>query len=268
MWKNNQSLDNNLKPLCLIFELTNNYESDINKFSVNQNNQNNKYLLSYNSQTIQSNNKDEVQNKLNLNGFKNYDYIYWIKNVFEEDYSKYITIFNDLKKKNPNHCHVGLLNHNLEQIQNVNEELKKNNLKLFAVKNNFNILNRLSSNKIIDYCKKNDIHFFSYNIFEKGILSGKYNTQNPIPQNMDWAEFYNDQIEKIERLNGIIKGKNYQDKQIPIIYNIYKKTIPIIDINDDINIKEAINSVVTSLSSAEAAILERNIDMVDIKLYE
>ena len=99
MWKNNQSLDNNLKPLCLIFELTNNYESDINKFSVNQNNQNNKYLLSYNSQTIQSNNKDEVQNKLNLNGFKNYDYIYWIKNVFEEDYSKYITIFNDLKKK-------------------------------------------------------------------------------------------------------------------------------------------------------------------------
>ena len=272
VWKNNELLDNNLNSLCLIFELTNNYENYTNKFSVkqnNQNNQNDKYLLSYKipSQTIQLNNKDIIQSQLNSMGFKNNDYIYWIKNVFEKD-SEYESIIDILKKKNLNNCHIGLLNHNYQQIEKVNEILKNKSLKLFAVKNNFNILNRLTSKKIIDYCKDNKIHFFSYNIFEEGILSGKYNTQNPIPQNMKGAEFYNSQIEKIEKLNGIIKSKNYQDKQIPIIYNIYKGTIPIIDINDNINIQEAIKSVDISLSPEEVVRLERNIDMVDIKLYE
>jgi len=268
VWKNTKLLDDNLnsKSLSLIFELTNNYDIYTNKFSVIQND---KYLLSYkiSSQTIQSFNKNGIQNLLNSMGFKNYEYIYWIKNVFEED--SYITIINDLKNKNNNNnVHIGLLNHNLQQIEKVNKILENNKIKLFAVKNNFNILNRFSSNKIIDYCRDKNIHFFSYNIFEEGILSGKYDTQNLIPLNMKGADFYNSQIEKIEKINEIIKSKNYQDKQIPIIYNISKGTIPIIDINDDINIQEAIKSIDIPLSGEEMVFLERNIDMVDINLLE
>ena len=269
VWKNSVFLDKYLsaKSLPLIFELTNNYEIYTNKFSDIQNKN---YILSYiiSAQTIESINKNEIQKKLNSMGFKKSDYIYWIKNVFEKD-SKYITIINDLKNKNNNNnVHIGLLNHNLQQIKKVNKILENNKIKLFAVKNNFNILNRFSSNKILDYCRDKNIHFFSYNIFEEGILSGKYDTLNPIPRNMKGADFYNSQIEKIEKLNDIIKSKDYQDKQIPIIYNISKGTIPIIDINDDINIQKAIKSIDIPLSGEEMAFLERNIDMVDINLLE
>lgn len=269
VWKNSVFLDKYLsaKSLPLIFELTNNYEIYTNKFSDIQNKN---YILSYiiPAQTFKSINKNEIQNKLKKMGFKKSDYIYWIKNVFEKD-SKYITIINDLKNKNNNNnVHIGLLNHNLQQIKKVNEILENNKIKLFAVKNNFNILNRFSSNKILDYCRDKNIHFFSYNIYEEGILSGKYDTLNPIPRNMKGADFYNSQIEKIEKLNEIIKSKDYQDKQIPIIYNISKGTIPIIDINDDINIQKAIKSIDIPLSGEEMAFLERNIDMVDINLLE
>ncbi len=269
VWENSVSLDRYLsaKSLPLIFELTNNYEIYTNKFSDIQNKN---YILSYiiPAQTFKSINKNEIQKKLNSMGFKKSDYIYWIKNVFEKD-SKYITIINDLKNKNNNNnVHIDLLNHNLQQIKKVNKILENNKIKLFAVKNNFNILNRFSSNKILDYCRDKNIHFFSYNIFEEGILSGKYDTLNPIPLNMKGADFYNSQIEKIEKLNEIIKSKDYQDKQIPIIYNISKGTIPIIDINDDINIQEAIKSIDIPLSGEEMVFLERNIDMVDINLLE
>ncbi len=145
--------------------------------------------------------------------------------------------------------------------------------KLSEVKNNYNI-NR-SSSEILEYCKNNNIYFFSCDVFEKGILSGKYNSDNPMPEkpNEDWNRFYNEQIEKVDNLNEAFqKNKDKVDiSVIPIKYNIYRGTIPVIEFNEiekyldnKVNF-EALNS---PLNNGELIGFERTVDMQKIKLYE
>ena len=44
---------------------------------------------------------------------------------------------------------------------------------------------------ILDYCRENDITFFSYMVLEQGALSGKYDTRHPFPADSDRGAVYN-----------------------------------------------------------------------------
>ena len=266
-WKNNESLEAYLssKHLKII------YESNLNNYT-NLNSKNNNHILSYklSSQNIDSilnkdNIKQEIDKQLNSMKFKNIEIIYWFKKELEESEYAEIIKKNFLKISN-NKPYIGVLNHNLEGIKKIHNILGTYGLKLFAVKSDYNVFKRFS--QILDYCKKNNIHFFSCDVFEKGILSGKYNSENCIPEkpNEEWRNHYNNQIQKIEKLNNVLK-MNYKDaSQIQIAYNISKGTIPVITFNE---LHEFLNNQETIQYYEDMAFgFERSVDMAEIEIYE
>jgi hypothetical protein len=272
-WKNGELLETNLsqKYLNIIFESNlENYNYYTNKCL---NSKNDNHILSYklssqNLESINTERDNEINKQLNANEFKKIGIIYWIKKELEEK-SQYEKTIKEIKENynnndNNNEIYIGALNLNLEGIKKVHNILKENGLKLFAVKSDYNIVKGEPFTEKLDYCIKNKIYFFSCDVFEKGILSGKYNNDN---------EHYNNQIQKIEKINELLKKNNYKAdiSQIPIAYNISKGTIPVIDfdeLNKYFNNQDAILGSNIKLSEAEATILKRSIDEIEIEIFE
>ena len=126
----------------------------------------NKYLISdkFTPQCIDSSAenpfKEMIEKQLKLMNLKKFD-IYWIHNVegapkWIEELAKYF------QGKNANEIPlIGVSNHNLSEIKEAHEILKKYNLKLSAVQNHYSLLNRSSEDSgILDYCLENNIQFF------------------------------------------------------------------------------------------------------------
>ena len=112
---------------------------------------------------------------------------------------------------------IGVSNHNLAEIEEANEILKEAGLKLGAVQNHYSLLNRSSEDSgILEYCKENDIIFFSYMVLEQGALSGKYDTAHPFPEGSDRANAYGGSLAEIEELNKAIAeiAENHNAKEV------------------------------------------------------
>lgn len=87
---------------------------------------------------------------------------------------------------------IGLSNHNLAEIREAAAILGAEGLKIAAIQNHYSLLNRSSETSgILDYCRENDITFFSYMVLEQGALSGKYDTRHPFPADSDRGAVYN-----------------------------------------------------------------------------
>jgi len=225
-----------------------------------------KYLISdkFTPQCIDSSSKDPfkemIEKQLKLMNLTKFD-IYWIHNVegapkWIEELAKY---FKD--KKADEIPLIGVSNHNLSEIKQANEILKKYNLKLSAVQNHFSLLNRSSEESgILDYCFENNIYFFSYMVLEQGALSGKYNSKNLMPEKSERGKIYNPQMEKIDKLNGEIKklADKYKVKPalIPIAWAISKETIPIIGVTKIDQVKDAVEATKINLLRNEIEDLE------------
>ncbi len=70
--------------------------------------------------------------------------------------------------------YAGVSNHNLEEIKLAANILAEEGLRLSAVQNHYSLLYRSSEEAgIIDYCRANDLIFFSYMVLEQGALTGK-----------------------------------------------------------------------------------------------
>ena len=214
--------------------------------------------------------KEMHEKQLNLMNLSKFD-IYWIHNVADapkwiEELSKYF------KEKKPEEIPlIGVSNHNLSEIKQASEILKKYNLKLSAVQNHYSLLNRSSEESgILDYCKKNNIYFFSYMVLEQGALSGKYNSKNPMPENSERGKIYNPQMEKIEKLNGELAklAKKYNTKValIPIAWAICKGTLPIIGVTKVEQIEDAANAMNIKLQEEDISQLEQFAKQLDINV--
>lgn len=59
--------------------------------------------------------------------------------------------------------HIGISNHNLEEIKLANSILAKEGVKISAVQNHFSLMHRASEeSEILNYSKENEIVFFAY----------------------------------------------------------------------------------------------------------
>lgn len=97
--------------------------------------------------------------------------------------------------------HVGVSNHNLEQIKRVESILAAEGFGISAVQNHYSLLYRASEDAgILEYCREKGVAFFAYMVLEQGALSGKYDTQNPLPEGSQRAARYNPLMPKIESL--------------------------------------------------------------------
>ena len=202
--------------------------------------------------------KEMIEKQLSILGIDNFD-IYWIHNVHEapkwiEELGKYFQGKNNIPL-------IGVSNHNLNEIKEANNILKKYNLKLSAVQNHYSLLNRSSEESgILKYCKDNNIYFFSYMILEQGALTGKYDTKNPMPENSARGKIYNPVLDKLELLNLELKKLsdkyNVQIPQIPIAWAIYKGTLPIIGVTKTEQIDDIVKAMKVNLSKDDVENIE------------
>lgn len=158
--------------------------------------------------------------------------------------------------------HIGLSNHNLVEIQEAAAILEKEGLKISAIQNHYSLLNRSSETSgILDYCKENDIVFFSYMVLEQGALSGKYDTKHPFPADSDRGAVYNPMLTQLEKLNAGLK--EIADKhgvavaQLPVAWAIAKGTVPIIGVTKVYQVKDAAKAAALELTAEEIEMMER-----------
>ncbi|WP_343664118.1 aldo/keto reductase [Chryseobacterium mucoviscidosis] len=183
---------------------------------------------------------------------------YWIHNPVGAPkwVSGLIPLLKSGKVKN-----VGVSNHNLEQIQQANDILAKEGFRISAVQNHYSLLYRSSEDAgILDYCNRNDITFFAYMVLEQGALSGKYNTQNPLPEGSGRGNTYNKILPQLEELTNAMRTigerKNASVAQIAVAWAIAKRTLPIIGVTKIDQVEEMVKASVIELSQDEMDTLE------------
>ena len=212
--------------------------------------------------------RDMIEMQLNLMELDHFD-IYWIHNVVDAPHwTEELAKFYEGKDNVPL---LGASNHNLAEIKQANEILKAHGLKLSAVQNHFSLINRSSEDSgILDYCKENGIIFFAYMVLEQGALSGKYDTQHPMPEGSARAQTYNPMLPKLEVLNGALKklADKYgvQSAQIPVAWAIAKGTLPIIGVTKTQHVEDAVKAANVTLTAEETAELEKLADSLELNV--
>lgn len=204
----------------------------------------------------------ESENRLKTNDLD----IYWIHNP--ENVDKWTKELIPLIKSN-NIKYVGVSNHNLSEIKQAQSILQKAGLSLSAVQNHFSILDRSSEkNGILDYCHENNIIFFSYMVLEQGILTGKYNIDNPLPDYSERGKIFNPILNKIEpiisELDKISKKYEATISQIAISWAIGKNTLPIIGATKEQQIISDVRATKINLSKDEINSLDKISSNLDI----
>jgi aryl-alcohol dehydrogenase-like predicted oxidoreductase len=164
---------------------------------------------------------------------------------------------------------VGVSNHNIAEIRRANEILGEAGFKVSAVQNHFSLLYRSSEKGgVLDYCKKNGIEFWAYMVLEQGALSGKYNKENPLPEESDRGKKYNPVLPQLEALTNEMTaiGKKYgaSCSQIGIAWAIAKGTLPIIGATKERHVVEAAEAADIELTAEEVARLEALADATGI----
>ena len=188
------------------------------------------------------------------------DYIdmYWIHNPADvERWTPYLIPLVKSGKVR----HVGVSNHNLAQIKRTEEILSAEGVHVSAVQNHYSLLYRSSEKAgILDYCKENGIDFWAYMVLEQGALSGKYDTQHPLPAGSQRGETYNPMLPQIEKLVNVMRGigEKYgvSPAQVALAWAIAKGTTPIIGVTKVSQVQDAVRAMRVSLMAEEISQME------------
>lgn len=185
--------------------------------------------------------------------------LYWIHNPADvERWTPYLApLVKSGKVKG-----VGVSNHNLAQIQRVEEILSKEGVRLSAVQNHYSLLYRSSEKAgILDYCKAHDITFYAYMVLEQGALSGKYDTDHPLPAGSQRAATYNPILPQLTELTSAMKrmgqAHGVAAAQVAVAWAIAKGTTPIIGVTKPGHVEDAAKAAQVRLTAEEMAELER-----------
>lgn len=157
---------------------------------------------------------------------------------------------------------IGVSNHNLAEIKRADEILGAEGLRVAAVQNHYSLLHRSSERAgILDYCRENDIVFFSYMVLEQGALTGRYGSAHPFPEGTSRAVSYNGILPELEELVGemrrIGERRNASPAQIAAAWAIAKGTLPIIGVTEARQVEEAARTAEIVLAAEEMTALER-----------
>ena len=184
--------------------------------------------------------------------------IYWVHNP--ADVERWMPYMAALVKSGKVK-HIGVSNHNLAQIKRAEEILSAEGIHISAVQNHYSLLYRSSERAgILDYCRENGIDFWSYMVLEQGALSGKYDTQHPLPKGSQRGDTYNPMLPQIEKLVAAMRtvGDRYgiSPAQVALAWAIAKGTTPIIGVTKVTQVQEAAQAASIVLTEEEIRTLE------------
>jgi aryl-alcohol dehydrogenase-like predicted oxidoreductase len=158
--------------------------------------------------------------------------------------------------------HVGVSNHNMDEIKLADQILGDAGFRVEAVQNHYSLVYRSSEDAgILDYCRGNDIQFFSYMVLEQGALTGRYGPEHPLPEGSSRAEVYNGLLPQLKALTdklaspGQAQGASAAD--VATAWAIAKGTTPIIGVTrpeyiDGLGRATGINLSVQDIAELEA----------------
>lgn len=192
------------------------------------------------------------------------DYVdmYWIHNP--ADVEKWTPYIAPLVKSGKIRS-IGVSNHNLDQIKRAQEILSADGVNLSAVQNHYSLLYRSSEKAgILDYCKENGLSFWAYMVLEQGAISGKYDTQHPLPAGSQRGHTYNPMLERIEKLVSAMRaiGNKYglSPAQVAIAWAIAKGTTPIIGVTKISQVDDTAMAMKVPLEADDILTLEKVAD--------
>ena len=137
-------------------------------------------------------------------------------------------------------------------------------------RNHYSLLYRSSEKAgILDYCREKGIDFWAYMVLEQGALSGKYDTQHPLPAASQRGETYNPLLPQIERLVAVLRtiGAKHgvSPAQIALAWALAKGTTPIIGVTSVSQVEDTVRAIrlsltVEEINRMEAAAEETGVD--------
>lgn len=165
--------------------------------------------------------------------------------------------------------HVGVSNHNLEEIQLADKILGEAGYRVEAVQNHYSMLYRSSEDAgVLGYCHEHGIQFFSYMVLEQGALSGKYSPDNPLPEGSSRAEIYNGMLPQLkeltDKLASLGEPHSATAADVATAWAIAKGTTPIIGVTKPHYIDGLVRASKLSLTSEDIAELEALADAANV----
>lgn len=194
----------------------------------------------------------------------NIDYadIYWLDS--SADVQRWIPALLSLIR-NGQIREIGLSNYNLDEIKKASDILNQVGIKVAGVQNHFSLLNRTKEvYDILNYCKENDMVFYSYMVLEQGALSGSYDKTHMFSEGSKRADTYNDLLPRldilIEKMREIGAKRNIDVAQVAIAWAISKGTLPIIGVTKAKHVEDCVNVLNVWLTDEEIVELEELAD--------
>ncbi len=166
--------------------------------------------------------------------------------------------------------HVGVANHSLEEIQEADTILRQAGLRLSAVQNHYSLLYRVpEQNGILNWCRKNNVVFFSYMVLEQGVLTARYCPARPLPgktrRGRTWPPVLLERISPLVQTMKEIGAHYHADAaQIAIAWAAAKGTVPVVGITKPHQVSKDAAAVSIALTEEEILQLERESDALDI----
>ncbi|MEU6563912.1 aldo/keto reductase [Nocardia nova] len=165
--------------------------------------------------------------------------------------------------------HVGVSNHNLNEIALADRILREAGFRVEAVQNHYSLLHRSSERAgILDHCREHDVRFFSYMVLEQGALTGRYNPVHPLSRGSSRAAVYNAILPRLQtltdRMATIGEARGASAAEVATAWAIAKGTTPIIGITKASHIDGLVRAQGIELADEEIAELEALADAADV----
>ncbi|MET9185563.1 aldo/keto reductase [Streptomyces tendae] len=165
--------------------------------------------------------------------------------------------------------HVGVSNHNLEEIALADRILGEAGFRVEAVQNHYSLLYRGSERAgILDHCREHGVRFFSYMVLEQGALTGRYSPANPLPEGSSRAAVYNGVLPRLtaltDRMEVIGKDRGVSAAEVAVAWAVAKGTTPIIGVTKAAHVDGVVRARGIELADEEIAELEALADATDV----
>ncbi|NUP49517.1 MAG: aldo/keto reductase [Catenulispora sp.] len=165
--------------------------------------------------------------------------------------------------------HVGVSNHNLEQIALADRILGEAGYRVEAVQNHYSLLYRSSEHAgILDHCREHNVRFFAYMVLEQGALTGRYNPADPLPEGSSRAGVYNSILPRLreltDRMRTLGEARGAAAPDIATAWAIAKGATPIIGVTKASYIDGLVRARTINLADEEIAELETLADAAGV----
>jgi aryl-alcohol dehydrogenase-like predicted oxidoreductase len=192
--------------------------------------------------------------------------LYWIHNP--SDVERWTPLLIPLLKSGKIK-HVGVSNHNMEELALADRILGEAGFRVEAVQNHYSLLYRNSERAgILAYCREHDVRFFSYMVLEQGALTGRYSPAHPLPEGSSRATVYNDILPQLQaltdRMGAIGQDRGASAADVATAWAMAKGTTPIIGVTKAAYIDGLVRARGIELTDEETAELEALADAADV----